>query len=272
MLETLLFFAPIILAAALSGAACSLVGFFLTNMRMPFMGVCLAHAALAGALVGQFLGLPQWPFALAAATLTAGLVGPVADRGGVDLTVSLGILFSFMMGIGFMLIGLMPGPRSEALGLIWGSVLFVRTADLLAMGTLFVALLGFVALFDKELRAILFNRRLAVSLGIRATLIFYLLLFLAGAVATVHLNIVGGLMLYGLLVSPAAAAKQLGRSYGSCLGLTVLIGVLGSLGGLALSYVLDVPTGASIVVVLSALFALSVPAGRIRRRAVCLET
>lgn len=272
MIETLRLFSDVIIAAALAGAACALVGFYLTNMRLPFMGVCLSHAALAGALFAQWLGLPAWPLAFSAAVFTAVLTGPVADSSGVDLTVSLGILFSLMMGLSFLLIGLMPGPRSEALGLIWGSVLFVRTTDLWATGGVLAFLVAFVILFDKELRAILFSRQVAAAVGIREAMIFYLLLLTAGATVTVNLDTVGGLMLYGLLVQPAAAAGLLGRSYLSCLIISVALGVIGALGGLALSYLLAVPTGAAIVVVLSALFALSVLIARIRKRIQCPVT
>ena len=270
-LETLKLFSDVILAGAIAGAACALVGFYLTNMRMPFMGVCLSHAALTGALLAQWIGMPTWPLAFVAAVGTAALVGPVADSAGVDLSVSLGILFSFMMGVAFLLVGLMPGPRSEALSLIWGSVLFVRGTDLCAMAAVLAFILLFVVGFDKELRAVLFSRQVAASVGIREALVFYLLLLAAGAVVTVHLDIVGGLMLYGLLVHPAASARMLGRSYVSCLVISVVIGVVGSMGGLALSYALAVPTGASIVVVLSVLFGASAIVGRIRRRARCAE-
>lgn len=265
MLETLRFFWDVILAAALSGAGCSMAGFYLTNLRMPFMGVCLSHAALAGALLGQWIGLPIWPFAFAASVAAAFLVGPLADRGGVELTVSLGIIFSLLMAAAFLIIGMMPGPRSEALGLVWGSVLFVRPSDLWAMLAVLALLIAFIVVFDKELRAILFSRSVAAACGIRETLVFYLFLVMAGAVVTVYLDIAGGLMLYGLLVNPAAAARQLGRSYVGCLLLSVGLGVSGALLGLWISYALDAPTGASIVVALGALFAVSLVVGRVRR-------
>jgi len=269
MLDTIRLFSEVIAAAALAGASCALVGFYLTNMRLSFMGVCLSHAALAGALVAQLTGLPAWPVVFLAATGTGLLVGPLADAARVEAGTSLGILFSLMMGVVFLLVGLMPGPKSEALGLIWGSVLLVRAVDLWAMSFLLAAQVAFILLLDKELRAILFSRDLAALVGIRERVVLYLLLVAAAAVVTVHLDIVGGLMLYGLLVTPAAAAKLLARTYVGCLLWSIGVGIAGSLGGLVLSYIFALPAGASIVVMLGALFTAAAFYDRIRRRRPC---
>jgi len=266
--EGLGMFAEVALATVLGGAACALVGFFLTGMRLPFLGVCLSHAALAGAVGAQWAGWPPLPVAFAASVATAFLVGPVADAARLDATTSLGILFSLMMGAAFLFIGLMPGPRTEALGLLWGSVLFVTPADLRALAACVALATGFTIAFGKELRAVWFSRTLAASAGIRATLVFYLLLLVAGAVVTVNLEIVGGLMLYALLVTPAAAANLLARSYLGALLWALSFGVVGSLGGLVASYLFDTPVGASLVVVLAALFGACLVADRtiLRRR------
>lgn len=249
-------FADVILATALGAAACALMGFFLTGMRLPFLGVCLSHAALAGAVAAQWAGLPMLPCAFAAAVGTAFLVGPVADASRLDASTSLGLLFSLTMGVAFLVIGRMPGPRSEAIGLLWGSVLFVTRTDLVVLGCCTALAFGFVAAFGKELRAVWFSRRLAASVGVRATLVFYLLLALAGAVIAVNLEVVGGLMLYALLVTPAAAANLFARSYRGALFGSVAIGVVGSLAGLGASYAFDAPVGASLVLALAALFGL----------------
>jgi manganese/iron transport system permease protein len=269
MLDTVRLFSDVIAAGVLSGASCALVGFYLTNMRLSFLGVCLSHAALAGALVAQMAGLPAWPVVFTVATGTGLLVGPLADATKVETGTSLGILFSMMMGAVFLLVGMMPGPKSEALGLIWGSVLFVRAADVRAMLLLLAAQVAFVIAMDKELRAVLFSREVAALVGIRERLVFYLLLVAASAVVTIHLDIVGGLMLYGLLVTPAATARLLGRSYLACLLWSVAIGVLGTLGGLALSYAFALPTGASIVMMLGVFFAAGTLCERITRSRSC---
>ena len=256
-LDTIWTYREILLAAVLGGGGCSLVGFYLTNLKVPFLGVCLSHAALAGAILATLVSLPILPVAYVCAILVSFLVGNVAERARVDLNVSMGILFSLMMGLAFIGISLSPGPRTEALSLIWGSLLFVSPNDLMLMALTFLVAILFSILFAKELKAILFGRELAQASGIREGLVYYILLLVAGAVVTVNLEAIGGLMLYSLLVTPAATASKLSERYRTTLALTVATGIVASLLGLLFSYLLDLPAGASIVVVVSCLFGLA---------------
>lgn len=254
MTGTLRLFSDVIAAGALAGASCALVGFYLTTMRLSFLGVCLSHAALLGALIAPMTGLPAWPVVFVSATGAGLLVGPLTDSTRTEAGTSLGMLFSMMMGAVFLLIGLAPGPKTESLSLIWGSVLFVRWSDVAVMAALLAGQVLFVIALDKELRAVLFSREVAALCGIRERAVFYLLLIFSSAAVSIHLDVVGGLMMYGLLVTPAATARLLGRSYRACLLWSLAVGVVGTLAGLVLSYLLSLPAGASIVLTLGALF------------------
>jgi len=260
-------FAPILAAALLGGGGCALAGYFLSNLRLPFLGVCLSHAAMAGAVFANLLGLPLWPAAFATAVAAAFAVGYVAERMQLDLNVSMGIIFSMTMGVAFIGIGLTKGPKTEVLGLIWGSLLLVSKTHVLCIACAAALAATFALAFGKELKAVLFSRPIAASSGVRERLVYYLLLVVSGLVVTVNLEAVGGLMLFSLLVAPAAAASSLTDRYWTTLCLSVAFGAVAALGGFAVSYALDTPTGATIVVVASAIFLLcSTLAKRSRRR------
>ncbi len=263
--EWLDIFGPIVIAAVVGGAGCSLVGYYLSNLRLPFMGVCLSHAAMAGAVFASLLEVSIWPVAFACSVAVAFLVGYVAEHMEVELNVSMGILFSFIMGLAFLGIGLAEGPKTEVLGLIWGSVLLVSRRHVIWTAAATVLACIFAVLFGKELKAVLFSRAVAASSGIREGLVYYMLLLVSGLVITVNLESVGGLMLFSLLVAPPAAACRVSRGYRTSLVLSVFFGAVASLGGLGISWVLDTPTGASIVVVSSAIFALSALGARLWR-------
>lgn len=250
-------FVPIIVAAVLGGSGCALTGYYLSNLRLPFMGVCLSHAAMAGAVFAGLLGLPVRPVAFASAVSVAFLVGYMADRMRLDLNVSMGILFSTIMGLAFMGIGLAPGPKTDVLGLVWGSLLLVSPVDVLWIAGATLTAGAFAMIFDKELKAVLFSRAIAASSGIREALVYYLLLLVSGLVITVNLEAIGGLMLFSLLVAPPAAACRLAGAHKGAVWLSAVLGALASVTGLGVSYVLDTPTGASIVLVSGALFAVS---------------
>jgi manganese/iron transport system permease protein len=254
------------LAAVLGGACCGLAGFYLVALNVPFLGICLAHAALAGAVGAIAFGLPPLPCALGAALVVAALLGPVADRARVAANTLSGILFSFTLGLAFLGIGLVGTARSEVLGLLWGSLLLLRWVDVTAVATVLALGAALAVVFAKEVKAVLFHRRLAWMSGVPASAVFYGLLLWCGLAVTVNLQAVGGLMLYSLVVNPAAAARQITDRYEASLAWTIGLAVAAACGGLGLSLAIGWPAGASIVLVSSALFALAVTARLVRRR------
>ncbi len=246
-----------LLTGLLGGAGCGLAGFLLVSLNLPFMGVCLAHAALAGAVLAYALGTPVLPTALVASLATAALIGPLADKTRTQANTIMSILFSLTLGLAFLGIGLLKNQRSEVMGLMWGNLLLVRWADLIPLAAAWLVPLCLLILFAKEAKAVLFDRELARISGIHASALYYLMIALCGFTVTVNLNIVGGLMLYSLITNPAVAALQLARGYRAVILLSMLLGALSAVGGLAVSFLLDWPAGASIVLVSSLIYVLS---------------
>lgn len=252
------FFIPILIAGLVGGSSTGLLGVYVMGMRMPFVGVCISHAAMAGAVYGALFGWPQLWCGLAAAAMATALLGIIPPgRLRMDVNVAMGILFPLMMGLTFLGIGLMPGPKTQLLGLLWGSLLFVSPLDVWMIVLAAVGLFGFSLLFAKEMRAILFSRFLASATGVHQQFVYILFLAICGLVLTVNLQTVGGLMIFALIANPAAAALQVGRGYRSICLLASVLGGLSALGGLAAAYYLDLPTGACIVLVSTALFLLA---------------
>jgi len=119
-----------VLAGLLGGITCAVIGVFVVTMHLSFIGVCIAHAAFAGALLGLWLGFEPLIGALLFSLAAAAIIGPMADRGELNPDTSIGIVFSLMLGLAFLFMGLMPGARSEALSLFWGSILTVTRHNL----------------------------------------------------------------------------------------------------------------------------------------------
>lgn len=245
------------LAGTLGGITCAIVGVFVVTTHLSFIGVCIAHAAFAGALLGVWLGFNPLIGALLFSLISATVIGPLADRGEISPDTSIGIIFSLMIGLAFLFVGMMPGARTEALSLFWGSILTVTPKDLLFLGIVAVVVVGLVIVFYKEVQAVLCHREVALAVGIPATAIFYGLLFVTGATVTASLYSIGGLLIYSLILNPAAAAYQLTYNLKWLFVLAALFGVISSWGGLVASYLLDIPSGASIVIISCIIFGLA---------------
>ncbi|MEJ2740223.1 MAG: metal ABC transporter permease [Dehalococcoidia bacterium] len=246
-----------ILSAFLGGIACALIGVFVVLLHMPFIGVCMAHAAFAGALLGIWLGFNPLIGAFLFSLVAAAIIGPLADRGDLNPETSVGVIFSLMLGLAFLFLGLMPGTKSGALELLWGSILTNTRSDIILLGIVAAVIVGLVAFFFKEIQATIFNRNMALAVGIPATLFFYGILFLTGATITVSLRSIGGLLIFSLILNPAAAAYQLTYSLKRMLILSAVFGVLSGWIGLLFSYLFHIPSGATIVVTSSIIFGVS---------------
>lgn len=246
-----------ILSAFLGGIACATIGVFVVLMHMPFIGVCMSHAAFAGALLGLWLGFDPLIGAFVFSLLAAAAIGPLADRGELSPETSLGVIFSLMLGLAFLFIGLMPGTKSSALDLLWGSILTNTRGDIIFLAVVAAVVVGLVFLFYKEIQATIFHRGIALSVGLPATLILYGVLFLTGATVTASLRSIGGLLIFSLILNPAAAAYQLTYSMKKMFLLAAGFGVLAGWLGLLISYLLNIPSGATIVITSSVIFMLS---------------
>lgn len=246
-----------LLAGLCAGVSCAVTGTFVVTMHLSFLGVCMAHAAFAGALMGVWLGFDPLIGALVFSVASAAVIGPLADRGQLSPDASIGIIFSLMLGLAFLFLGLTKGARSEALNLFWGSILTVSRRDLIMLAIVAIGVTALVAIFFKEIHAVLCHRRVALGVGIPATLIFYGMLVCSGITIAVSLRSIGGLLIYSLILNPAAAAFQLTYSFKRMIVLAAVFGTAACWIGLAAAYWWDLPTGASIVIVSALIFAVA---------------
>lgn len=256
MLEALYepFLQRALLATLLVGTACSLVGVLVVTMRLSFIGVCMSHAAFAGALMGLLLGVEPWVLAVVASLAVAGMLGPLADRGNLAPDTAIGIVFSSALGFSFLMLSIIPGPKTQALGLLWGSVLTVTQGSIYGLLLVVVLCVGLIALFYKEIQTIIFDRDLAKALGIPAKAVFYGMLILSGLTTTASMSAIGGLLVFCLIINPAAAAYQLTYNLKTMFLLSAAFGVASCWVGLFLSWQFNLPTGALIVLTSCALF------------------
>lgn len=250
------------IAAVLSGSSVGLLGVYLVGLRMPFLGVAVAHVAMAGAVFAYLIGWPAQALALPLALLAAAAVAWLASaHHRADLNTITGVLLSLTMGLTFLGIGLHTGDLSPLLSLMWGSILFVRPLDTLWMALLAVVLFALVGLLGRELEALLFSRGVARLSGIHERVVLTLFLVVAALVISINLQIVGGLLMYTLLVNPAAAAYAWARSMRAVRVLALGLGVASTLGGFWISVWFDLPTGACIALVSSGLYGFALLGG-----------
>jgi manganese/iron transport system permease protein len=261
------FFYLVMFAGAVAGASTGLLGVYIVGMRMPFIGTCISHAAMAGTIFAVVLHINTTAGAIAASVITSiSLAAIRPEKSRLDTNVGLAILFSLMLGLTFLGMGLVQGSRSEVLGLLWGSILFVQTKTAVVITIMALILVVFAIVFNKEMKVLLFSRSIAAATGVHESFVYCLFLALCGIILAVNLKLIGGLMIFSLITNPAAAAYQICRGHKSAVFTATLFGMLSAVIGFLVSYYLDLPSGACIVVVSTAIFGASALYRTVRKR------
>jgi len=255
-----------LLAATAAAVLCGVLGVFVVGKRIAFLADGIAHAAFGGLGLCAFLGLDPRLGAIGVAVACALALGALGNERLRSLDALIGVLYAIGMAAGIIFLAKTPGYAPNLSAYLFGNVLLVSRTDLaLALGTTVLALL-LLALFGKELVATAFDETFAFVQGVPVGALFTLLLLLIALAVVVLIQVMGIVLVVALLTIPPLAARALTRALGPMLVLSVLGGVASAWGGLALSYVGDLPSGPAIVLVAAVLFALATLAGALGRR------
>lgn len=246
------------LGSFLIALSCSTIGVFAVLRGVTFIGAGTAHAAFAGVAFAFLMGFSPFLMALLFGLSTVWLTSYVQEKGKMRPDVSIGVFYTFTMALAVLFIGLMEGYRPEIYGYLFGSILSVTKTDLTIIFVLSLGILGTLALFFKEFHFISFDQEMAEASGIPAKRLSFLLLNLISLAVVIALKAVGAILVFALLVIPAAAAQQWATNMRSMMIYSAIIGAASSWLGVLLSYWFDVPSGATIVLIASAIFVLSV--------------
>jgi len=162
----------------------------------------LLITSILGAMLAGFVCSTMGVFVVRMGT--ALILGPLAEKARLESNVVIGFLFSIMIALAFIFLNFVPGQAASgaALRILWGSIFSVGYSDLMYLFLLSFVLILFITLFYKELLAVMFHRKLAESSGVNTKLFYFTVLFFTGFAVSLSLQLVGGLLVFALIVNP----------------------------------------------------------------------
>jgi len=220
----------------------------LTTIRFALM-----HMALLGAAFGMLLGQPALPSALVAITIGSFVLGPISDRTKMDTGLWAALFMTGSIAAAFILFHTAGVSAMEAFGLFTGSILAMTPMEMWAITALGAIVVGVFVVLYREIQLVLYDRELAITLGVPAEAIRNGLLVLTGLAVGLSMRIVGALLMDAVILLPALGALMIGKSLRQVLLACSVIGTIGTAGGLLLSMTVDIPSGASMTAVAVAL-------------------
>jgi zinc transport system permease protein len=246
-----------LIAAVLVSVACGVVGSYVVIKRIVSLSGAISHAAFGGVGIGYFLGVNPVLAAIPFSIISAIAIGGVKQISNISEDTSIGILWSVGMAIGVIFINLTPGYAPDLFSYLFGSILTVNNTDLYIMLILDMIIIATVYLFRREFLAVSFDEEFSKVVGLPALLVYMLLLALVALSVVVLIKVVGVILLIALFTIPAAISKQYTYNLKNLMILATILGIVLTTLGLILSYIFNLASGATIVMVLATAFAIS---------------
>ncbi len=229
------------------GAISGFLGVFVVQRRMSFLGSGLSHAAFGGVALGIFLSVEPMFVALPFTLIIAFLIVYLKKQTRLAADTTIGILFSLAMALGIVFLALNENYSADAYAYLFGSILNVTITDIVVVVVLTLIISIFGKIFWGRWAYSTFDQELAISSKIPVELDEYMLTLLTALLIVVSIKVVGMLLIGAYLIIPAAAARIVARSFYKMTLLSSIIAVVSSIFGLILSYFIDLPSGAVII-------------------------
>jgi manganese/iron transport system permease protein/iron/zinc/copper transport system permease protein len=260
------FFREGLIAAALVGALCAMLGVYIVLRRMSYIGHGLSHSVFGGAVVGYVLTLNFYLAAGVWGFLSAVAINVTARRRRIGADAAIGIVTTASFAIGVALISKTRSFTRNFEAALFGNILGVTMLDLVVVAVVTVAVAAFIALFYKRLLFLTFDPEVAPIYGVNVGFVDTLFALAMAATIVASINVVGVTLIAATLVIPSTTARLLTESFGRMIVLSTLIGSAAGIVGMYASYWLDVSSGATIVLLEASVFAACLLLTTVTRR------
>jgi ABC-type Mn2+/Zn2+ transport system permease subunit len=243
-----------LLAGVLVSIACAAVGTFVVLRGLAFIGDALAHGVLPGIAAAILLGLPGMLGAAVGAVVMIGGVSLVTRRSRLSSDTAIGLLFVAMLALGVVMISYSDAFAGDLIAILFGQILGTSWEQVLVMAGATVVVLAVSVLAARPFLLLSFDPEQADVAGFPARRYHLLMLLLVALTVVVAFQTVGTLLVFGMLLAPAAAGALLAHRIGSMMVIAAVIGSASTYVGLLISYWFDVAAGATIVLVAVSVF------------------
>lgn len=235
----------------------AILGVFLVLRKLSLIGDGLAHVSFGGVALGLVLGLFPTYVALPVAILGSLLILNLTKYTRVYGDAAIGIVSAVGISGGVILASLGGGFNVNLMSYLFGNILAITQGELMLAIAISVLVILLIAVFAKDLFAITFDATYARTLGVNTKRIDALFFIVTAVVVVLAIQLVGVLLASALLILPAATALQLAKSFKGALTLSATFAIMSVIVGIFVSFLIDIPTGATIVLMSFVAFVIS---------------
>ena len=244
-------------AGFFSSLICGVIGTFVVVNRLVFLGGGIAHAAYGGIGVAFFFGIPYIVGTLGFSLVAAMVMTAVVLKAKSRADTFIGVLWAVGMAIGIILLDLTPGYNVNLMSFLFGSILAVPSSDIWWMLGLSILTIAATGYFYRDMLAISYDDEFASLRGVPVNLLYFLFIGLIAVSIVIIIRVVGLILVIALLTIPPFIAEKYSSSLLMMMVLATLFAMIFNLAGLWLAYTFDLTSGATIILVATVGFFIS---------------
>lgn len=248
------FLSRALLISLIVAIVCGVVGTHVVLRGMAFIGDAVAHAVFPGLAVAFALQFSVLLGGAVAGVVVAVLIAVFSQRRRVKEDTVIGIFFAASFALGLVIIARVVGYTASLTSVLFGSITGVADGDILVAAIVGTAVIALLLALTPQLTAVALDRETARAMNLPVLLLDLVLYLAVTAAVVISVSTIGNILVLALLITPAATARLLTDRLPAMMALSAALGALGSLLGLYLSWAADLPTGAAIVLTVTAAF------------------
>jgi zinc transport system permease protein len=252
------------ISGILIAIACSLLGLFLVLRRLSLIGDGIAHISFGGVATGLLFNVMPFFAALLFGVIGSYGILKLKERSHVQGDTAIGIVSHASLGIGIFIASIAGGFNVDLLSYLFGSILSIKTTELILSVVLACVVIAFVLAYSKDLFYISFDEESARVSGIRVNFLNSMLIILTAVTIVCSMNVVGLMLASSLIILPSASALQLRASFKKTMLYSVCISVLSVVLGLVIAYYQDFAVSGTIVLINALVFISLLTFNRVR--------
>ncbi len=246
-----------LIAGLLASVICGVMGTMVVVNRIVFLSGGIAHAAFGGIGLAFFFGWPYLVGTIGFSVIAALVMALVTLKAKHRADTIIGVIWAIGMAIGILLLDLTPGYNVDLMSYLFGSILTVPDSDIWMMVAVAAVIFGVVTYFYNDYLALSYDEEFAQIRGVRVNTLYVLMIVMLALGVVMIIQVVGLILVIALMTIPPYIAEKYSKSLVSMMVLSSVLSALFTVIGLWLSYVFNLTSGASIILVAGVGFLIS---------------
>jgi zinc transport system permease protein len=245
-----------LIAILFAGVTFPLMGVFIVSLNLIPLRFAMMHIALLGGAIGLFLRVDPIFSGMLLCAISSLALGPISEKTRLGVGTISGYFMALTLALAFILFYKADIHVLQAFNILWGNILSLTWMDLIFVMVISLIILSVIIFFFKEIQAILYDREIALTVGIPEKRFYFLIIFILGLTVAVSMRVIGALLVDAFILLPAMGAILISRSLIQIFFFSSLFGLVSGMIGLYLSFVFDIPTSSTIILVASLIIAV----------------